>query len=349
MARTARRLLLTLAALLGCLTALAEPAQAAGTVQLEGGWSCQSQNAGKFYGTYLLDSTVSTPATITEVSGLPSNLISRRPAAGSVLNTYDTAPIDVSGSVDSPQTYTLRVSLRWESRTDGGPLEQTLTQTLRLNPCQPDLRVTMKSECAKQITLTMTNGDSTDMQRVGGYAFPDITASGGYHNNYIAIQPWRGPSMVYLEGAEADWVTVKHLGEVVFEGTYQRPAWCSGGAGPDSPNPATTGASGHDTGGQPTGGQPTGGQPTSGGAGPTSPTGSASPALSAASPSALASDEAATSASPTAATVLTDLAGDESSGPLSPTAVWTALGAAVVLALGLGAWFGLRRRRAKAA
>ncbi len=279
---------LVLAALpVAAIVAPARAWAAAPAATVEASYAC-TYLAGVRRGQFVIRSTFDTPAVVKALSVSPARDVLSRPALGATVEGTQTAAVEFSDSAGA-SSISLSVTLHWDSRSDQtarGPVDQQLTSTVYLNPCQPKPSAVLVSRCDGTVEVVLGNGAGLGATAVGGTAVFVVTAAGGFLADAVAVNPG-GQRSVVVPREDASAIVVRAPGMSTVRGGYLPPR-CSGypppvngkpgdsvGVQPEEPLPSGSPAQGSPAQGTPPGTSPSPGVPS--GSGPAGAPGATAP------------------------------------------------------------------------
>lgn len=228
--------------------AVAAPARAADGLNAVGNYSC-SIYAGVRGGDWIVTSSVPEVGTLTAISASPASAAHYMTPIGSNVGGNSTASIQFGDSTGG-SSISFNATVHWSSRSDGGPLDVTVTGSLHLNPCLPKPKAQLTSNCDGSVTALLSNGEYNNVYDSGGTATFDVTAANGFNRPNIGVN-MASQATVTIPAADASSITVTaDNGMTPVSGAYTPSPGCvgytaSGGMQTASANsPATGGRSG---------------------------------------------------------------------------------------------------------
>lgn len=226
--------------------AVAAPARAADGLNAVGNYSC-SIYAGLRGGDWIVTSSVPEVGTLTAISASPASAAHYMTAIGSNVGGNSTASIEFGDSTGG-SSISFSATVHWSSRSDGGPLDVTVTGSLHLNPCLPKPKAQLTSNCDGSVTALLSNGEYNNVYDSGGTATFDVSAANGFNRPNIGVN-LASQATVTIPAADASSVTVTaDNGMTPVSGAYTPAPGCVGYAA--SGGMQTTSASSPATGGR---------------------------------------------------------------------------------------------------
>jgi hypothetical protein len=227
---------------------LTTPAHASGDLEFTTStFFCSELYAGDRGGSWVVVSHLDLPGVITAISMTPAGAWVAGSQVGDVVRGNKTAWVQF-GTGPGPTNASLLLSVHWD--TPNGPLNETVHNTIQLNPCMPKPAATLTGPCGGAVTVHLSNG-TTSGQDAGGTAWFEVTGSSGFSSK-VGVTPGR-PTSVIVPAANSDHVVVTSAGRVIAEGGNQSAPGCQPAAGSPPPPPGSrsgaAGGSGQGSGG----------------------------------------------------------------------------------------------------
>lgn len=228
----------------------AASASSANGLTSQSSWACSASSPGYRSGMWLFSSSVATDGTLTAISASPASAAVYATPVGSTIGGNSNADIqfadDTSGS-----SITLSATVQWASRTDGGPLEATITDTISFSStCEPVPEATLTSNCQGSVTVSLSNGNPGSVTDAGGTAVFIITAANGFTTSKISVNMGQ-PGTETVPAADASSIRVTAAGMADVTGGYVPSPGCvgytpppSGTTGSKAPPPGATSPTG---------------------------------------------------------------------------------------------------------